>query len=125
MHILPDAVEAVPDHVADQFPMGYFFAVLGFLILFLLTRVIAPIFSRGGHHGAGGCCATPVLPQVTVLQLICPLLTHANEMCMQQWLCWLMDDLINTALRVCLPFAVSLLHNALLCMCNRFLLHLA
>ena len=81
MHILPDAAAAVPDHVADQFPMGYFFAVLGFLLLFLLTRVIAPIFSRGGQHAAGGCCATAVLPQVTVLYLTHALLTHSDNFC--------------------------------------------
>ncbi|KAL3160291.1 hypothetical protein ABBQ38_009683 [Trebouxia sp. C0009 RCD-2024] len=65
MHLLPDAVSAVPDHVADQFPMGYFFPVLGFLLLFLLTRVVAPIASKGCHTGVGGCCAPPVLPQTT------------------------------------------------------------
>ena len=86
MHILPDAAAAVPDHVSDQFPMGYFFAVLGFLILFLLTRVIAPIFSRGGQHAAGGCCATPVLPQVTVLFWIDPLLTHSDKLCLSHCL---------------------------------------
>ena len=89
MHILPDAAAAVPDHVADQFPMGYFFAVLGFLILFLLTRVIAPIFSRGGQHGVGGCCASPVLPQVTALYFTHPLLTHSDE-CLS--IRWLVDD---------------------------------
>ena len=70
MHILPDAVASVPDHVADQFPMGYFFAALGFFSLFLLTRVVSPIIGgKDGHdHTAcstpGGCCAPPVLPQV-------------------------------------------------------------
>ena len=70
MHILPDAVESVPDHVSDQFPMGYFFAALGFFLLFLLTRVVSPIISGKDRHDhgacstAGGCCAPPVLPQV-------------------------------------------------------------
>ena len=93
MHILPDAAAAVPDHVADQFPMGYFFAVLGFLILFLLTRVIAPMFSRGSQHVAGGCCAAPVLPQVTVLYLTHALLTLADEFYTDQCLDWFLGAL--------------------------------
>lgn len=67
MHLLPDAAAAVPDHVADQFPIGYFFPVLGFLCLFLLTRVVGPTVSKGCHQGPGGCCAPPVLPQVNAL----------------------------------------------------------
>lgn len=84
MHLLPDAAAAAPEHVADQFPMGYVFAVLGFLILFLLTRVVAPIFTRDGHHAAGGCCAAPVLPQVTMLHVTSPLLTYPYKLCMHQ-----------------------------------------
>ena len=77
MHILPDAVESVPDHVSDQFPMGYFFAALGFFLLFLLTRVVSPITSGKDRHDhgacstAGGCCAPPVLPQVPPMSAQC------------------------------------------------------
>ncbi len=73
MHLLPDAVSATSDSLADSFPMAYFFAALGFYILFLMQKVVAPMLSGShavaGHHGhahdhnacttAGGCCAIP------------------------------------------------------------------
>ncbi len=73
MHLLPDAVSATSDSLADSFPMAYFFAALGFCILFLMQKVVAPMLSGShavaGHHGlahdhnacttAGGCCAPP------------------------------------------------------------------
>jgi len=73
MHLLPDAVSATSDSLADSFPMAYFFAALGFYILFLMQKVVAPMLSGShavaGHHGlahdhnacttAGGCCAPP------------------------------------------------------------------
>lgn len=73
MHLLPDAVSATSDSLADSFPMAYFFAALGFYLLFLMQKVVAPMLSGShvvaGHHGhahdhnacttAGGCCAVP------------------------------------------------------------------
>ena len=66
MHLLPDAVSAVPDSVSDNFPMGYFFAALGFYMLFLLQRVVSPMLGGHSHHGhdadacrTTGCCQPP------------------------------------------------------------------
>ena len=64
MHILPDAVSSTPDSVSDEFPMAYFFAALGFYILFLLQKVISPLLGGKGHSQSakactcsGSCCA--------------------------------------------------------------------
>lgn len=68
MHLLPDAVSAMSNSLSDNFPMAYFFAALGFYILFLLQKVVSPMLGgAGGHHGhthdhnactsSGGCCA--------------------------------------------------------------------
>lgn len=73
MHLLPDAVSAMPDSLSASFPMAYFFAALGFYILFVMQKVVAPILSGShglpGHPGhahdhnactsSGGCCAVP------------------------------------------------------------------
>lgn len=64
MHLLPDAVSSTPDAVSDEFPMAYFFAALGFYILFLVQKVVSPLLGGKEHSPAaspcnctGACCA--------------------------------------------------------------------
>lgn len=68
MHLLPDAVSSTPDAVSIDFPMAYFFAALGFYILFLLQKVVAPLLGGRGHSqeasacGCTGACCAGKLP---------------------------------------------------------------
>jgi len=88
MHLLPGAVSAMPDSLSDAFPMAYFFAALGFYILFVLQKVVSPMLSgKGGPHlhghdhnactSTGGCCATPpgLAPVSNVYSSLCVLTT--------------------------------------------------
>lgn len=64
MHLLPDAVSSTPDSLSDDFPMAYFFAALGFYVLFLVQKVLSPLLGGNGHvqdasacSCTGACCA--------------------------------------------------------------------
>lgn len=121
MHLLPDAVSAMPDSLSANFPMAYFFAALGFYILFVMQKVVAPMLSGShglpGHHGhahdhnactsSGGCCAVPpglVAVCVRTLQTF-------RMMCMHNSLkLTLSSDGLPTA-----PAANILLHTACSC----------
>lgn len=100
MHLLPDAVSATSDSLADSFPMAYFFAALGFYILFLMQKVVAPMLSGShavaGHHGhahdhnactaAGGCCAVPASLAPVSAQYPAHVVCHPCCCVTQEWL---------------------------------------